>query len=109
MEGSGGNSKLPFHILHHLLRRPPWFQGMLRHVDRHPLVQATTAACGYEGGGPLRDLPGPDQSVRRLGQVQVPRDHKGLCRRPKRHEASDNLVAPPDHGGQSGRLLRNIV
>ena len=24
VEGIGGNSKFPFHILHHLTRRPPW-------------------------------------------------------------------------------------
>ena len=69
----------------------------------------TSAACGLEGGGPLRDLPGPDQSVRRLGQVQVSGDPRGLRRRPKLQEASDYLLVPPDHGGQSGGLLRNGV
>ena len=54
-------------------------------------------------------LSGPDQSVRRLGQVQVPADPRGLRRRPKRQEDSDYLLVPPDHGGQSGRVLRNGV
>ena len=36
VEGSGGNSKSPFHILHHLPRCPPWIQGRSRHGDRHP-------------------------------------------------------------------------
>ena len=60
VEGSGGDSKSPFHILHHLPRRPPWFLGRSRHGDRHPRGQAASAACGHEGGGTLRDLPGPD-------------------------------------------------
>ena len=60
VEGSGGDSKSPFHILNHLPRRPPWFQGRSRHGYRHPWVQAAPAACGHEGGGPLCDLPGPD-------------------------------------------------
>ena len=101
--------KLPFHILHHLPRRPPWIQGRSWNGDRHPRGQAVITACGHEGGGTLHDLPGPDQSVRRLGQVQVPGDPRGLRRRPKRQEASDDLLAPPDSGSQSGRLLRNGV
>ena len=109
MEGSGGDSKSPFHILHHLPRRPPWFQGRSRHRDRHPQGQAAPLACGLEGGVPLRDIPGPDQSVRRLGQIQVTGDPEGLRRRPKRLETNDKLLAPPDRGGQSGGLLWNGI
>ena len=49
VEGSGGNSKSPFHILHHLPRRPPWIEGRLRHGECHPRGQAVTTACGHEG------------------------------------------------------------
>ena len=47
--------------------------------------------------------------VRRLGQVQVPGDPRGLRCRPKLQEASDDLLTPPDHGGQSGKLLQKGV
>ena len=60
VEGSGGDFKSPFHILHHLPRRPTWLQGRSRHGDRHPRGQAAIAACGHEGGGPLHDIPGPE-------------------------------------------------
>ena len=60
VEGSGGDFKSPFHILHQLPRRPPWIPGRSRHGDRHPRGQAASTACSHEGGGPLRDLPGPD-------------------------------------------------
>ena len=60
VEGSGGNFKSPFHILHHLPRLPTWLQGRSRHGDRHPRGQAAIAACGHEGGGPLHDIPGPE-------------------------------------------------
>ena len=90
------------HILHNLPRRPPWIQGRSRHGDRHPRGQAASVACGIGGGGPLRDLPGPDQILRRLGQVQVPGNPGGLRRRSKRQETTDKLLAPPEHGGQSG-------
>ena len=36
VEGSGGDFKLTFHILHHLPRRPPWIPGRSWHGDRHP-------------------------------------------------------------------------
>ena len=60
VEGSGGDSKSPFHILHHLPQRPPWFSGRSRHKDRQPRGQADSTACSHEGGGPICDLPGPD-------------------------------------------------
>ena len=63
MEGSGGNSKLPSHSLHHLPRLPPWFQGGLQHRYLHPQGQAVTTYFCLEGGGPVRDLPGPAQGV----------------------------------------------
>ena len=63
VEGSGGDSKSPFHSLYHLTRRPSWFQDRSRHGYRHPRGQAVTTACALEGGGPVRDLPGTDQGV----------------------------------------------
>ena len=63
MEGSGDDSKSPFHSLHHLTRRPPRFHSRSRHRYRHPRGQAVTTARGLEGGGPVRDLPGTAQVV----------------------------------------------
>ena len=83
VESSGGDSKLPFHSLHHLPRLPPWFKGGSRHRYRHPRGQAATAACGLEGGGPVHDIPGPAQGVLRLGQVQTPGNPGGIRRRPQ--------------------------
>ena len=60
VEGRGGDFKSLFHFLHHLPQRPPWIPGRSRHRDRHPRGQAGSTACSHEGGGPLRDLPGPD-------------------------------------------------
>ena len=60
VEGRGGEFKSPPHLLHHLPRRTPWVPVRSRHGDRHPRGQAAPAACCHEGGGPLRDLPGPD-------------------------------------------------
>ena len=60
VERRGGDFKSPFHFLHHLPRRPPWILGRSRHGYRQPRGQAVTTACSHEGGGPLRDLPGPD-------------------------------------------------
>ena len=67
-------NQLPDRNLHHLPRLPTRISGGSRHMYRHPRVQAVTTACGHEGGGPVRDLPGPAQGVWRLGQVQVPID-----------------------------------
>ena len=33
---------------------------VLKAIRRHPRGQAAPAACSHKGGGPLRDLPGPD-------------------------------------------------
>ena len=65
---------LPAHSLHHLPRLPTRISGGSRHRYCHPRGQAATTACDHEGGGPVRDLPGPTQGVRRLGKVQVPID-----------------------------------
>ena len=62
-EGSGGDSKSPFHSFHHLPRRPPRFQDRLRHRYRHPRRKSDSVASGLEGGGPVRDLLGPAQGV----------------------------------------------
>ena len=62
---------------------------------------------GLEGGGTVRDIPGPAQGVWRLGQVQVPRNTGGIwCRSPGQETATDLLKAP-HHGGAGGRVLRN--
>ena len=74
MEGCGGNLTLPDHNLHRLPRFPTQISVGSRHRYRHPRGQSVTTACGHEVGGPVCDIPGPAQGVRRLGQVQVPRD-----------------------------------
>ena len=74
MEGRGGDITSPAHDRNHLPRRPTQFPGGSRYWDSHPRGQAATEDCSHEGGSPVRDLPGPGQGVRRLGQVQEPGD-----------------------------------
>ena len=63
VEGSGGDFKFPAQSLHHLPRIPPRIYGGSRHRYRHPRGQTASAVSGLEGGGPVRDLPGPAQGV----------------------------------------------
>ena len=63
VEGSGGNFKLTAHSLRNLPRLPPRILGRSRHRYRHPRGQAASEVSGIEGGGPVRDIPGPAQDV----------------------------------------------
>ena len=63
VEGSGGNFKLPDHSIHHFLKFPPRFLGELRHRYCHHRGQSVPSVSGRGGGGPVRDLPGPEQHV----------------------------------------------
>ena len=63
VEGSGRNFKSPAHILHHLPRLPPQILGGSRHRYCHTQGQASSAASGLEGKGPVCDLPGLSQGV----------------------------------------------
>ena len=46
VKGSGGNSKSPFHSLHHLPRLSPWVPGRSRNRHHHPRGQSVSAASG---------------------------------------------------------------
>ena len=60
---------------------------------------------GLEGGGTVRDIPGPAQGVWCLGQVQVPIDPGGLrCGIPSMPDTPDILEADED-GSEGGRVL----
>ena len=72
VEGSGGDLKFPSHSLHRLPQLPPRILGGLRHRYCHPQGKTDSAVSGLEGGGPVRDLPGPEQGIGCIGQVQVP-------------------------------------
>ena len=63
VEGSDGDSKSPFHSLHHLPRLPPWIPGRPRYRYRHPRGQNASAVSDYERGGPVSDLDGPAKCV----------------------------------------------
>ena len=74
VEVRGGDLTSPAHDRNHIPRRPTWFPGGSRYWDSHPRGQAASSACSHEVGSSVRDLPGPYQGVRRLGQVQEPGD-----------------------------------
>ena len=63
VEGSGGDFKSPDHSLRHLPQLPPRISVGSRHRYRHPQLQASSAASSLDGGGPVRDLPGPAQGL----------------------------------------------
>ena len=108
MEGSRGDSKSPFHSLHHLPRLPPWVPVSVWYRHRHPQGQAITTACGLEGGIPLHDLIGPAQGVQSLVQVQVPGNPGGVQHRAPGQNPTKTILSPSDYGGAGGRLLRDI-
>ena len=62
-----------------------------------------------EGGGPVSDIPGPAQSVCRLGQVQVPGDHGGVLRGAPIQEAPADILEAAHNVGKGGWLLRNGI
>ena len=69
----------------------------------------TTAACGHEGGSHIRDLPGPDQGVWRLGQVQEP-GYLGEIRGGTTGNTDAAGVLEQIHnGGKGGRALRDQI
>ena len=51
VEGSDGDSKSLAHILHNLLRFPPWIPVRSRHRYRQNRVQTAPAVSDHEGGG----------------------------------------------------------
>ena len=63
VEGSGGDSQSPRHILHKLPRRPPWFLGGLRHMYCFPRGQTASEVNGHKGRVLVRNIFGPAQSV----------------------------------------------
>ena len=80
VEGSGGYSKLLAHSLHHIPRLPPCLPGrsLIRHL--HPRGQTAPAVSGHEGGGPVRDIYGPEKCVRHLGNGHMPVNPGGIRR-----------------------------
>ena len=63
VEGSGGDSKLPAHSLHHLPILPPYFTGRSWIRHNQPQSQTAPAVSGHEGGCPVRDIYGPAHGV----------------------------------------------
>ena len=63
VQGSEGGFKSPYQSLHHLPRLTPRISGGLRHMYRHRQCQDSSALSGLEGGGPVRNIPGPAQGV----------------------------------------------
>ena len=64
---------------------------------------------GLEGGVSVRDLPGPAQSILRLGQVQVPGDLGGRRRWPPIQADPPDILEAPHDGGEGGGLLLDII
>ena len=105
MDGGGGDSQLPLRRRHHLPRLPPRIPGGLRYRDRHPRAQDASAGCGLEGGGPPCNLPGPAQSLRCLGQIQVPGYHGGLWCGVQGPSPPPAVLGESEDGGKGVRLL----
>ena len=62
-----------------------------------------------EGGGPVRDLPGPTQGVWRLGQVKLTGDLGRVRRGTPIPSAPSDILEEVDDISTGGRILRDSV
>ena len=67
----------------------------------------SNTACGLEGVGHVRDLPGLAQGVWRLGQIPVPGNPGGIRRQSPIQGITKDLLEAPHHGVTDGRVLRD--
>ena len=109
VEVRGGDLTSPTHERNHLTRRPTRFQGRLRYWDSHPRGQSATAACSHEGGSHVRDLPGPDQGLQHLGQVQEPGDLGRLLGGTTSKTAAAGVLEKVHDGGTGGRVFQDRI
>ena len=83
------------------------FPGGSRYWDSHPRGQAAPAACSREVGSPVRDLPGPDQGVQHLGQVQEPGDIVRVRGGTTSETAAAGVLEKVHDDGTGGRVFRD--